>query len=130
MPDILAAEEILKTMPPAKLDLEHYVIPGVYCRVLHIPADTAVTGKIHLKQHISILASGELYVADGETSKHIKGPLVMIDKPGIKRFVVTVTDCTFINVLATDKTDIDEIEAECVVDNFDEFEEKMKLLEV
>lgn len=128
MPQILAAEEALKGLPQVEFDLEHYVIPGVYCRVLHIPAGVALTGKIHLKEHISILAAGELLVADADKNVRIKAPKVMIDRPGIKRLGYAVTDCTFINVLATDKTEIEEIEKESVVNSFDEYDAHQKLL--
>lgn len=130
MPKILEAEEALKNLVRAEhlLVTEHYLIPGVYCRALTIPAGIALTGKIHLKEHISILAHGEIMVADGDKSVHIKAPKIMIDKPGIKRLGYAITDCTFINVLATDKTDIDDIEKDSVVDTFDEYEARQKLI--
>lgn len=128
MPEILAAEDALKEMEQVDLQLEHYIIPGVYCRVLHIPAGVALTGKIHLKEHISILAAGEILVADADKEVYIKAPKVMIDRPGIKRLGYAITDCTFINVLATDKQDVEEIEKESVVSTFDEYDAFQKLL--
>lgn len=128
MPEILAAEDALKEMEQVDLQLEHYIIPGVYCRVLHIPAGVALTGKIHLKEHISILAAGELLVADADKQLHIKAPKVMIDRPGIKRLGYAITDCTFINVLATDKQDVEDIEKESVVSTYDEYVAYQKLL--
>lgn len=123
MPQILAIEAALKQCEQAEYKVEHYQIEGVYVRVLHLKAGTVLTGKVHKKEHISILAHGTIQVADKDKSGTISAPYVMVDRPGIMRVGHAVTDVTFINVLRTDKTDIAEIEAEAVCNTVEEFEQ-------
>lgn len=130
MPDILNIEQHIASMEQDTLHtVEHYQIDGVYVRALKMKAGTVLTGKIHKKEHISILAHGEIAVADANDVKRIKAPYIMIDKPGIKRLGYCLSDVTFINVLRTDKTEIPDIEQEAVCDTFEEYDQHLKLLE-
>ncbi len=107
-----------------ELPVEHYQIEGVYVRSLFIPKDMVLTGAIHNKEHISILAQGTICVHDGEKMIELTAPHVCIDKAGTKRLGYALTDCTFINVIRTDKTDIADIEEEAVSKTYEEFELK------
>jgi hypothetical protein len=111
-------------MQQVEMPVEHYFIDGVYLRSLKIPAGTLLTGKIHNKENFSILASGTIRITNGTDSKVISAPYVMTDKPGIKRMGYAETDVTFINVIKTDLTDIDEIERELVSETFEDYEMK------
>ena len=124
MPNILAIEKHLLTMEQVDCPVTHYHIEGVYLRSMFIPAGTLLTGKIHNKENFSILASGTLRITNGEMSKVITAPFVMTDQPGIKRMGYAETDCTFINVMRTDLTDIAELEKELVSDTFEEYEQR------
>lgn len=106
-----------------ELPVEHYQIEGVYARSLFIPAGMCAVGKIHNHEHIAILAQGTMRIFDEEFT----APFICITPAGTKRAVYAVTDCTFINVIRTDLTEIADIEAEAVSDTFEEFEER-KLL--
>jgi hypothetical protein len=124
MPSILALESVMRGMQQVEMPVEHYFIDGVYLRSLKIPAGTLLTGKIHNKENFSILASGTIRITNGTDSKVISAPYVMTDKPGIKRMGYAETDVTFINVIKTDLTDIDEIERELVSETFEDYEMK------
>lgn len=125
MPKILALEEKIREMPQLDLPVKHYHIEGVYVRELFIPAGTVLTGKIHNKENISILSQGELMFSNGDTGlKSIKAPYTVVDKPGVKRLGYAVTDCTFINVLRSDKKTVPELEEELVSDTFEQYEQK------
>jgi hypothetical protein len=125
MPEILALEKIILTLEQVECPISHYQIEGVYCRSMFIPAGTVITGAIHNKENISILAKGTIRVTNGTDSKIISAPYIMIDQPGIKRLGVSETDVTFINVWRTDTTDLDEIEKEIRSETFDEYEQKL-----
>lgn len=121
-------EDVIKSMDGAidgkDFPVEHYQIEGVYARSLFIPAGMVLVGAIHNKEHISILSQGTLRVFDGDVFKEITAPYTCVDKAGVKRLGYALTDCTFINVLRTDKTDIADIEHEAVSQTFEEFEQR------
>lgn len=125
MPEILALEKIILTLEQVECPISHYQIEGVYCRSMFIPAGTVITGAIHNKENISILAQGTIRVTNGTDSKLISAPYIMVDQPGIKRLGVSETDVTFINIWRTDTTDLDEIEKEIRSDTFEEYEQKL-----
>lgn len=118
-------ENALREMPNhvTEMPVEHYQIEGVYCRSLFIPAGMCAVGKVHNHEHIAILAQGTMRLFDEEFT----APYICITPAGTKRAVYAVTDCTFINVIRTDLTEITEIEAEAVSSTFEEFETR-KLL--
>lgn len=127
MPKILALEKVLLTLEQVDCPVTHYHIEGVYVRSMFIPAGTVLTGAIHNKENISILAQGSIRVTNGTESVLITAPHIMVDKPGIKRLGVSETDVTFINVLRTDLTDIDELEKELVSQSFEEYDQQLLL---
>ena len=123
---IQSIEDLMMALPTAttEFDVEHYQIDGVYVRSLFIPAGMVLTGKIHNHEHIAILAQGTIRVHNGEEYKEISAPHICIEKAGIKRIGYALTDCTFINVIRTDLTDIADIENEAVSTTFEEFEQR------
>ena len=125
MPDILALEKVLLTLEQVECPVSHYHIDGVYVRSMFIPAGTVLTGAIHNKENVSILAQGTIRVTNGSDSKVITAPYIMVDHAGIKRLGVAETDVTFINVWRTDLTNIDELEKELRSESFDEYELKL-----
>jgi hypothetical protein len=125
MPEILALEKVLLTLEQVECPVSHYHIDGVYVRSMFIPAGTVLTGAIHNKENVSILAQGTIRVTNGTESKVITAPYVMVDQSGIKRLGVAETDVTFINVWRTDLTDIDELEKELRSESFDDYELKL-----
>jgi len=133
IPSILAVRDLFlaehdQAVLNTFIDTSHYKIPGVYVRSLFIPAGMALTGKIHNKHSIGILAQGTLRITNGETSVIVSAPYITVDNPGIMRLGYAETDCTFITVSRTDADEIADIEDELVSDDFDEYEKKTKLL--
>jgi hypothetical protein len=127
MPQILAMGEVLKQMPQADYELEHFQIPGVYVRYGHIKAGCMLTGKVHKHVHMSMLVSGTLKYATANGADVVTGPKLMIDQPGTKRIGYAVTDVVFMNIHATNSIDIQDIEQELVCDTFEEYEEFLRL---
>lgn len=96
------------------LDTEHYFVPGMYCRRLFRKAGTVIVGKVHLAPHFFMCAAGEIAVMDGETVKTMHAGDVIECKPGTKRATLAITDAVGITIHKTDKTDLEEIEAELI----------------
>jgi hypothetical protein len=107
-------QEAAAKMPQATLFTEHFFIPGVYVRWLFRPADTLIVGKVHKKEHIYVVCSGEVTVIGEGYKERIIGPRVMVSRPGTKRAVYSHTEATCMTIHRTDETDLDKIEAELI----------------
>ena len=101
-------------LPQAELFTSHYWADGMYARVLFRPADTLIVGRVHKREHLYIVASGEVTVVGNGYKERIIGPRVIVSSPGTKRAVYSHTDATCITVHRTDERDLDKIEAELV----------------
>ena len=128
MIEMLDLEKAILACPQVEMPVTHIQIDGVYARSLFIPEGVVLTGKIHNTESIGILAKGTLRIFDGENYSEIHEGHISVAKSGTKRIGYAVTDCIFITVHRTDKTDLAEIEYELTSMTFEEFEQKTKLL--
>lgn len=101
-------------MPQAELVTEHYFRPGMYCRKLIRPAGTLIVGKVHKEPHFFLCAKGEIIAWTENGMKRLKEGDIIESEPGTKRVTLAVVDSIGITVHKTDKTDLDEIEAELI----------------
>lgn len=125
IPEILRIEQEILNLPQLEPQIAHYQIPGVYVRSMFIPAGTILTGKIHNKSNIAILAQGTIRIANEKEVTIISAPKIFVDEPGTKRLGFAETDVTFITVHRTDNTEIEAIEKELVSSTFEEYEQRM-----
>lgn len=102
------------TMPQAELVTEHQFSPGMYMRKLYRPAGTLIVGKVHKEPHFFLCAKGEIIAWTESGMKRLQAGDVIESKPGTKRVTLAVTDAIGITIHRTDKTDLDEIEAELI----------------
>jgi quercetin dioxygenase-like cupin family protein len=102
------------TMPQAELVTEHKFSPGMYMRKLFRPAGTLIVGKVHKEPHFFLCAKGEIIAWTESGMKRLQAGDVIESKPGTKRVTLAVTDAIGITIHRTDKTDLDEIEAELI----------------
>jgi quercetin dioxygenase-like cupin family protein len=102
------------TMPQAELVTEHQFSPGMYMRKLFRPAGTLIVGKVHKESHFFLCAKGEIIAWTESGMKRLQAGDVIESKPGTKRVTLAVTDAIGITIHRTDKTDLDEIEAELI----------------
>jgi quercetin dioxygenase-like cupin family protein len=110
--DRLQAE--MAAMPQAELVTEHQFSPGMYMRKLYRPAGTLIVGKVHKEPHFFLCAKGEIIAWTENGMKRLQAGDVIESKPGTKRVTLAVTDAIGITIHRTDKTDLDEIEAELI----------------
>jgi hypothetical protein len=115
--NIQALEDCILLEPQADLPIKHHFSKGLYCREMFIPAGVVLTGKIHKDETLNILAQGTILVISSDgTEKELSAPSVFISPPNTKKAGYAVTDCVFINVHATNETDLDKIEREVILD--------------
>lgn len=110
--DRLQAE--MATMPQAELVTEHHFSLGMYMRKVFRPAGTLIVGKVHKEPHFFLCAKGEIIAWTESGMKRLQAGDVVESKPGTKRVTLAVTDAIGITIHRTDKTDLDEIEAELI----------------
>ena len=101
-------------MPQAELQTEHYFSEGMYCRKLTRPAGTLIVGKVHKKPHFFLCAKGEIIAWTESGMRTLQPGDIIESQPGTKRVTYAISDAIGITVHKTDKTDLDEIEAELI----------------
>jgi len=110
------SEEVIKGLlpgPQVPCPLIHRFGPGMYIREAHYPAGSLIVGHVHKLPHLNIFVRGRLKMLgeDGSVTEMV-APMTFVGKPG-RKFAYITEDVIWQNVWATDKTDIDEIEADC-----------------
>lgn len=137
--EIQNLEDVMRKHPNAitgdhpLLPLKHIFGDGLYVRDLTIPKNTLVVGKIHRKRTLNILLKGEITVLTEEGVKRLKAPLYFISPAGSKKVGYTHEETVWINVHATQETDLKKIEEEQIMKdgNFLDIEiEENKILEL
>ena len=105
--------EMIK-LPQAELVTEHYFSPGMYCRKVTRPAGTLIVGKVHKEPHFFMCTKGEILAWSETGMRRLQAGDVIESKPGTKRVTMAIVDSIGMTVHKTDKTDLDEIEAELI----------------
>ena len=95
-----------------EMHVEHEVSDGMYMRKLFIPKGTLLVGKVHKKQCVNVVASGDISILTERGSRRVKAGFTGVSKPGTQKVGLAHEDTVFINVFRTDETDIAKIEAE------------------
>ncbi len=85
-----------------------------------MPKGSVVVGKIHATEHFNIILKGLVTVATVEGSHTYRAPATFVSKAGIQKVVLMHEDCIWQTVHVTDKTDVEEIEREIIVDDYDQ----------
>jgi quercetin dioxygenase-like cupin family protein len=106
---------------PVEAPLMHHFSEGLYGREIFMPAGAVLTGRIHKFRALNILLSGEVSVLTDAGTERMVGPRVWVSPPGTKRALYIHTDCRWLTVHATTKTDIAEIEADMVAWTYDDY---------
>lgn len=107
---VIFAEKLMKQLPQRELKVEHDFSFGVYARILYIPADTILVGKLHKYPQINLIRQGELSVLVGNEIKRLKAPYVVASPAGTKRIAQVHRDTIWVTVHGTNLKDIDLIE--------------------
>ena len=120
LPEYVSREQVerlqkeMALMPQAELTTEHHFSLGMYMRKVFRPTGTLIVGKVHKEPHFFLCAKGEIIAWTESGMKRLQAGDVVESKPGTKRVTLAVTDAIGITIHRTDKTDLDEIEAELI----------------
>ena len=109
---ILKLQSEMLSMDQVELPTEHYFSGGMYCRKVFRKAGTVIVGKIHKKDHFFMCAQGEIIAWSENGMKKLLSGDIIESKAGTKRVTFALSDAIGITFHKTDKTDLDEIEAE------------------
>jgi len=104
----------MAVLPQLELVTEHSFSPGMYLRKVYRPAGTLIVGKVHKEPHFFLCAKGEIIAWTETGMRHLYAGDVVESKPGTKRVTLAVTDAIGVTIHRTDKTDLDDIEAELI----------------
>jgi len=107
-------EEISKMPQADGLVTEHFFSDGMYSRRVFRKAGTLIVGKVHKKDHFFICTKGEIIAWTENGMKKLSAGDIIECKRGTKRVTLATMDSIGTTVHRTDKTDLDEIEAELI----------------
>ena len=118
--DQLEAE--MHRLPQQSCSVRHIFAPGMYIREVSIPGGTYVVTHKHREPHLNVFVkgSGVMIMCNG-TQQPMQAPMTFTSQPGRKVGYVE-TDLVWLNIWATDETDIDKLEA-MYFDKTEEFAE-------
>lgn len=121
---ILALEAGILDCPQMGWETFHHFAPGIYLREVRIKQGHVVTGAIHKKAHLNILAQGEIAVWTEDGMKRIQAPAVIPSQPGIKRAGYALSDTVWMTVCHNpdDLKDIPALEERYTAKTFEELE--------
>ena len=102
------------------IEPEHLFAPGLYVRVLNMPAGSVIVSKIHKTEHFCLALTGRAVVVVGDTKETIVGPRLMKTMPGTQRALYIEEDAVWITFHPTPKTDVDEIEMDIIAKDWND----------
>lgn len=93
--------------------------PGIYARVLKMPAGTVIISKIHKTEHFCVVLEGRATVVreDG-TQEEIIAPRLLRTMPGTQRALYIHTDSTWVAFHPTDKHTVEDIEPDIIAEDW------------
>lgn len=107
-------EEVSKLPQADGIITDHFFVDGMYSRRVFRKAGTLIVGKVHKKDHFFICTKGEIIAWTEKGMKKLTAGDIIECKQGTKRVTLATMDSIGTTVHKTDKTDLDEIEAELI----------------
>lgn len=93
----------------ANIPVHHHFGPGVYIRQITIPKGAMAIGHEQRFAHTNILLTGAVAMYEESGVKILSAPLIFTGQPG-RKIGVAIDDCVWLNIFATDETDISRLE--------------------
>jgi len=114
--------EMIKSgrLEEADCPVTHRFSKGLYLREIFMPKGTRIIGKIHATEHFNVLLTGKVTVITAEGEEYIEAPFTFISKAGVQKVVNVHEDCIWQTLHVTDKTNLDDIEKEVIVESYDQ----------
>lgn len=120
MVEALKSEVAAGNLQDAVCPVKHMFANGCYLREIFMPAGSRIIGKIHATEHFNIILKGKVTVITAEGKEYIEAPHTFVSKAGVQKVVLIHEDCTWQTIHVTNSTDLDEIEKEVIVENYDD----------
>ncbi len=112
----------MKDMDQQECPVTHRFANGCYLREIFMKKGTTIVGKIHATEHFNVILTGDVTVVTAEWTKRFKAPHTFISGAGIQKVVYIHEDCQWQTLHVTDKTDVNEIEKDVIVEGYDQLE--------
>lgn len=102
-------------LPQVPQPLKHRFFPGLYVREIFNPAGSLIVTKMHKTCHMHMVVKGRISVwIEGIGVKVYEAGHIGTTSPGTRRIIYAHEDTVFMTWHVTDKTNVDEIEKDCV----------------
>jgi hypothetical protein len=112
--DTVKLETALLEREQVDCPLVHHFAPGVYLREACLPVGTFAIGHEHKTEHFNILLRGRVRVLAGGVVKEVSAPYIFVSGAGERKVVYVLEDAAWVNVHATDETDMDKLAMELI----------------
>lgn len=107
-------DQALSALPQVDFKTTHQLVGGIYTRTIHIPAGVAIVGAVHKTDHVNVV-TGDITVSTSEGQRRLTGShVLLLTKAGTQRAGYAHADTTWTAICRTDKTEIEDIEADLV----------------
>jgi hypothetical protein len=105
----------ISQFPKVECPVSGIFTKGLYTRRIFMPAGTRIRSKIHDTEHQYIVSPGVARVSEnGAPMIQLVAPYHGITKPGTWRELWILMDCIWTTMHPTDKTTVEEVEAEII----------------
>jgi mannose-6-phosphate isomerase-like protein (cupin superfamily) len=111
---ITKLQKEMSSLEQVELPTEHYFSGGVYCRKMTQPAGVLVVGKVHKKDHFFVCTEGEVIAWSEKGMVTLRAGDIIQSKAGTKRAILAVQHSVVTTFHQTDKTTVEEAEADLV----------------
>lgn len=105
-------EAYLYQLPQRDIATVHWIAAGQYFRQITIPADTLATGAVHLRDHVSVMVSGDMTVLTDRGIERVTGYRAWQGKAGQKRVGYAHEDTVWLTVHRCEATTVEDAERE------------------
>lgn len=110
-------ERGMLALPQVPTPTTHHFGPGLYTRQMFATAGTIVLGKEHRHDCMNIMLRGKCVLIDTDGStRELTAPQMFVSPPG-RKLAYVVEDMAWVNIWATDQTDIEALERDLFVDS-------------
>ena len=116
MMDMISSGDLVE----AECPVTHRFSDGIYLREILMPKGTRIIGKIHSTEHFNVILTGSVTIITAEETIEAKAPYTFISRAGVQKVVIIHEACQWQTLHVTNKTDLEEIEKDVIVDSYDE----------
>lgn len=107
--DIPTIEKAMLALPQAECEVFHFFAPGLYVRGVHLPPGILAVGHRQKTPHLNIMIRGKVVMLEGGNATPLEAPQIFVGQP-IKKIGYILEDTLWLNVYATEETDIAKLE--------------------